>query len=244
MNDSLRDKQKEALLTNIKKEQYKLGLSDRDFARAIGLSEANYRKMMRGHMAHIDFYIISRICALTGTSLPELVGSPQDGDVLAHRIQELPQSSRRALSAMIDVEAALYTGLEDRDDYITELVMTGCMQDGMILDSSSVRTLNVKGYRKRYPQIDRAIYVTSNHMHPVYVKGDHLLISCTPPRDGDTGVFIDTKEGRCYIRKFIQGKPCILEPLTPYGRPIEVDPDSQEDLSRWVKFGIVVKRIK
>lgn len=247
VNDSLRTREeyKETLLRLIRQEQFDRGMSDRDFAHAIGMSEANYRKMIRGHMAHIDFYIVARVCMFTGRFFGEFLQEVNTDVVESARImQKLPPSSQRAVAAIIRVEQAIYDHLEDKDDYVTELVMTGCMQDGMILDSSSCRPYNIKNYMRKYPNIDRSIYITSNHLHPVYIKGDHLLISCSSPRDGDTGIFVDTQQGRCYVRKLKQGSPCILEPVTPYGCEITVDPDDPQDMSRWVKFGVVLAKVR
>ena len=88
----------------------------------------------------------------------------------------------------------------------------------MIWDSANVRKVNIAPYRKRYgSQINAGVEVTSNHLTPVYHMGDILLISRRPPRDGDTTIFLNTENGRAYLRRFIQQVPRILQPINGYG---------------------------
>ena len=92
------------------------------------------------------------------------------------------------------------------------------MTDGMIFDSYNVEKLDVSNYRKAFGDaLHIGIRITSNHLHPVYNKGDILLISRNPIRDGDTGIFINAQNKRAYIRKLHQKTPCELTPINNYG---------------------------
>ena len=119
------------------------------------------------------------------------------------------------------------------------------MADGMIFDSYNVEKLDVSNYRKAFGDaLHIGIRVTSNHMHPVYNKGDILLISRNPIRDGDTGIFINAQTKRAYIRKFHQTNPCELTPLNNYGETFYVDSDNVDDMSKWIKFGYVLCKVR
>ncbi|MBQ0059090.1 MAG: DNA-binding protein, partial [Lachnospiraceae bacterium] len=105
--------------------------------------------------------------------------------------------------------------------------------------------VNIAGYRRKYGnEITCGIRVTSNHLHPVYLKNDILLISKRPIRDGDTGIFLNTETGCVYLRKFYQTSPCRLEPINGYGETFYVDSDSQEDMGKWIKFGYVLTKMR
>ena len=95
----------------------------------------------------------------------------------------------------------------------------------------------IEKYGERLPG---GIRITSNHLHPVYIKGDIIGISKRPPRDGDTCVLVNKKNGRAYIRKFIQSEPCRMEPINGYGDIITIDPNNPDEMRKWVMFGVVI----
>ena len=85
----------------------------------------------------------------------------------------------------------------------------------MIWDSANVRKVNIAPYRKRYgSQINAGVEVTSNHLTPVYHMGDILLISRRPPRDGDTTIFLNTENGRAYLRRLFSRFPVFFSQST------------------------------
>ena len=100
-------------------------------------------------------------------------------------------------------------------------------------------------YRNRYGSlIDFGIRVTSDHLTPVYLPGDILLISKQPVRDGDTGIFIDKNSGLLYTRKFFQTSPCRLEPINNYGQTFYIDSSNESDVNRWIRFGFVITKMR
>ena len=62
--------------------------------------------------------------------------------------------------------------------------------------------------------------------------GDILLISRRPPRDGDTTIFLNTENGRAYLRRFIQQVPRILQPI------------NEDEVKKWVKYGVVLTKMR
>lgn len=115
------------------------------------------------------------------------------------------------------------------------------MEDGMVLDSAHEEHVYCPEYIKKYGErLHCGIRITSNHLHPVYIKGDIIGISKRPPRDGDTFVLVNKKNGRAYIRKFIQSEPCRMEPINGYGDIITIDPDNPDEMREWVMFGVVI----
>ena len=91
--------------------------------------------------------------------------------------------SRIGFRLIIDTELALSAYKDESshtEDLISVLIPTGNMTDGMILDSYNVEKLDVSNYRKAFGDaLHIGIRITSNHLHPVYNKGDILLISLT-----------------------------------------------------------------
>ena len=151
-------------------------------------------------------------------------------------------------SSIIDTELALSAYKDESshtEDLISVLIPTGNMTDGMILDSYNVEKLDVSNYRKAFGDaLHIGIRITSNHLHPVYNKGDILLISRNPIRDGDTGIFINAQNKRAYIRKLHQKNPCELTPINNYGETFYVDSDNVDDMSKWIKFGHVLCKVR
>ena len=114
-----------------------------------------------------------------------------------------------------------------------------------ILIDSIIEKLDVSNYRKAFGDaLHIGIRITSNHLHPVYNKGDILLISRNPIRDGDTGIFINAQNKRAYIRKLHQKNPCELTPINNYGETFYVDSDNVDDMSKWIKFGHVLCKVR
>ena len=119
------------------------------------------------------------------------------------------------------------------------------MTDGMILDSYNVEKLDVSNYRKAFGDaLHIGIRITSNHLHPVYNKGDILLISRNPIRDGDTGILSTHRTSMHTSENCIRKNPCELTPINNYGETFYVDSDNVDDMSKWIKFGHVLCKVR
>lgn len=233
---------------NIEQEREKLGYSQAKMAKALQMSLSSYKRILTGETAKIDIYTVHLLYHLTERLGFEYVGDPDPYLETFQRMRKLSAPQVRMIRSFVDFELAFSETLKNaahERDYITVLIPTGNMEDGMIYDSCSLEKINVAAYRKRYSDlIDIGIRITSNHLQPVYQQGDTLLICQRAIRDGDTGVFIDNTTGRAYTRKFVLGHPIRLEPICGYGKTILMDNDNPEERKRWIGFGYVVTKIR
>lgn len=243
---------KEALVENLgismEKERVALGYSQQQMAKALDMSLSSYKRILNGETNKIDLYTAYLLASLTGKQSEELCGLLSPLQRARSAMGDLSEPQLNFVSAIIHFELQFARDLregESIDDYVTLLIPTGNMQDGMYLDSCSLKKVNVAQYRKRYGEaIDCAIQITSNHLHPAYVLNDILLVSRTPIRDGDTGIFINRTTGLAYIRKLHQTSPCLLEPVSSWGHTFTVDSTDRNDMAQWIKFGRVITKMR
>ena len=238
----------ENLVLNLEKERVRLGYSQAQMASALHMSLSSYKRLICGESRKIDFYTVFLAQKLTGKLFEELWGYESPTTQKYHLLQNLSEPQRNFVSDIIQFEHDFSSNLKNTEnayDYTTLIIPSGDMQDGMIVDSCSLKKINIAPYRKRYgSNIDCALYVTSNHLHPVYHLNDILLISRSPMRDGDTGIFINKTTGLAYIRKFRQTSPCRLEPIPSYGQIFYVDSNDEADMAQWLKFGHVITKMR
>ena len=207
--------------TNIERERIRLGMTQSQFAKALDMSLSSYKRIVNGETSRIDIYTAYLIYRLTGRFACEIAGFDDDVIALVKKIKKLSPYQRNYMNAMIDAELAFSMNSEkvwqqaSKEDLISVLI-----------------------------PIHLGIRITSNHLHPVYNKDDILLISRGPIRDGDTGIFINTRSKCAYIRKFKQTNPCELLPINNYGETFFVDSDDINDMSQWIKFGYVLCKVR
>lgn len=230
---------------NLEKERYKLGLSQKDLAGKLEISLSAYKRLINQTTAKIDLYTMYRLYFLTGKTMCEFMGITDTYIDMTGKMQDLSEQQMAFIGSVVEFERQFRQHNENTEDYITVYIPTGNMEDGMIYDSSNVEKVNIAEYKSKYGgNISCGIKITSNHLHPVYNLSDILLISKRPIRDGDTGVFINKVNGCAYIRKFHQTEPCSLEPLNDYGEMLFVDSNDKAEMDNWIKFGVVVAKIR
>lgn len=234
---------------NIEIERDRLKLSQQKMADALGISLSKYKILISNpYEANIDIFLAHQIYRVTGKTARELSGDNIPELEMIKYFRELPKHRQDAIKYIIEVEHELpkdASNNEDEEDNTTCYIPTGNMEDGMILDSRDLVSINIAEYKRRCcERIDCAIKITSNHLHPIYMKGDYLLISRRAPRDGDIGIFILKDTRQLFIREFKQTKPCELRPINGYGETIYVDGDSKEDMDKWIKFGTVLTTMR
>lgn len=231
---------RELFLLNVERQRSALGLSQKDFAAKLGLTLSSYKRFISGSTSHIDILAVVKLQQLTGFSLAEFTGAEDpDADTL-RRYRSLSPTQKAFIKAMVDFEAGFKP--VGRSKYITVLIPTGNVADGMIYDTANVERVKISSVLN-----DKAhfgVKITTNHMHPAYNNGDILLVSREPIRDGDVGIFIDNTTSRAYIRTFRQTVPCRLEPINNLGEVFTVDPEDLNDMARWIKFGKVLSKIR
>lgn len=241
------DKQKilMSFIDNLEKERTKLGLTQSQMAKELGKSLSGYKKMIAGEITKIDLLLACRVCELTGRYLNDLCGLERSGAEIERRLPELTPSQLNFISGMVEFEADFAVKEPKTEDYVTLMVLTGDLKDGMLWDSMNFEKINVAAYRRRFgEELDCAIKVNSTHLHPVYRLGDILLVSKQPPRDGDIGIFVNKVTGRGYFRKYHQTVPARLEPINGYGQEFTVDYRDQEDGKQWIPFGKVLTKMR
>lgn len=237
--------------SNLESERLALGYTQQEMAKALEMSLSSYKRLISGESSKIDLHTAYLAGKLTGKLCDELCNISSPIINACASMRQLSSSQLNFITEVIEFEAKFAKNLQSNnparnpEDYIPLMIPSGNMQDGMIYDTCDFRKIYVAPYRKRYgDQFDCAILVTSNHMHPAYNMNDILLISRTPIRDGDTGIFLNTATGLAYIRKFFQTNPCRLEPISNYGRTFYIDSDNQAEMAYWIKLGRVVTKIR
>lgn len=230
---------------NIEKERIRIGITQEEFAKKLGVSKSTYKNIISQRVNTLNINIVPNIYDITGRFAAELFGLRNVELDFLQKYRGLSKRQKEFINLIVDYELSLLSSLAHTCDILEVLVPTGNMEDGMILDSASLEQVP-------YPKFMQClnlesvcgIRITSNHLLPVYAKGDILAISRRPPRDGDTAIFIHTPTRRAYCRKFCQGNPCRLLPVNDYGRAIEVDPGNRADMQQWFKFGVVISVLR
>lgn len=235
----------ENFIRNLEKERVALGLTQAQLAKQLDMSLSGYKKLIAGETSKVDLYVACVMYRLTGKFLCELCDKEIPELEMLRRFYQLKESQKRFLRSVMEFELQFVERDESGNDYVTLMIPTGNMEDGMIWDSVDLDKVEISAYRKRFDgEINCAVMITGNHLHPVYLKGDILLVSKKPPRDGDTGIFVNRENGCAYLRRFRQTEPCRLEPINEFGETFFVDSNSYEDISKWIKFGKVLAKMR
>lgn len=230
---------------NLEIERVRLGLTQKQMAQKLELSLSAYKRIITCTTDKIDLYVMYKVYLLTGKLAYEFTSVTDPYLELKKKIMDMSPSQIAFIDGLVDFEKSFHDSHDDYDDYITVYIPTGNMEDGMTYDSANVEKFKMPSCRKKYgDQVSCGIKITSNHLHPVYNKGDLILISKRPIRDGDTGIFINRENGCAYLRKFYQTSPCKLEPINDYGETFYVNSEVKEDMDKWIKFGCVVAKVR
>lgn len=233
---------------NMERERIALGYSQQEMAKKLDMSLSSYKRIVNGETNKIDLYTAYRLTELTGKLEEELCGILTPLQRARGAMGDLSETQLRFVASVIRFELQFAKDLrsnESVEDFVTLLIPVGNMQDGMLFDSCDMKKVNVAAYRKRYGDaIDCAIQITSNHLHPAYTLNDIILISRTPIRDGDTGIFINKENGLAYIRRFHQASPSVLQPVSSCGRTFTVNNEDKADMAKWIKFGRVITKMR
>lgn len=227
-------------------ERYRRGLTQAEMANKLGMSASAYRKLINGETLNINIHTVATMEKMTGKLLYELVGAKGKTAEIIQNIRNLSEQQKEFVLNIIAFEAGFASKHPtDFVEYVTVIVPSGDVKDGMIWDSANFEKINIAYYKQIFGnRINNAIKITSNHLHPTYVKNDILLIERKPPRNGDVGIFINQKDRRAYIRKYLQTEPCRLEPVNNFGETFYVKSEDIEDLGKWLKYGRIICKIR
>lgn len=226
---------------NIEEERKSLDFTQVLFSKMLGVSVSTYKNIVSRKTNNLDVFLALRLSELTHKSIPDLLGySSKEYEVLG-KYRQLTDRQRAYILGKMDYEISMKVLETDPENMLDVLCLTGEMADGMILDSSHEERIYCPEYIKKYGEtLHCGIKITSNHLLPVYVKGDIICISKRVPRNGDTVIIIHKETGRAYIRRYVQRGKIKLVPINGFGDVIEVDPHSLEDMEQWVRFGVVI----
>lgn len=234
-------------LNNLERERLINNLSQANWAEKLGMSLSSYKRLINRDTSKIDLMTAFKMYELTGKMAFELGEQSNSELKVISKLKQLSPRQLKFIDSIIDFEMFFANNLIDNsiEDYISVIVPTGDMHDGMIYDSATVEKYNLKNIRLRLKdEIHYGLKITSNHLHPAYNLDDILLISKAPIRDGDIGIFLNNYTQRVYIRKFRQTSPCTLEPINDYGQTYTVDSNNKTDMDKWSKLGKVVSKIR
>lgn len=224
----------ETFRDNIELERVRKGFTQAEWAERLGMSLSAYKRLISGETRKVDFYFFERVYKATGRVMAELCGAEPVDVTLYTKLSGLSKTQKELIGSLVDIESSLSSGT------LTVFVPVGNLDDGMIYNSANIETIEAPSQL----HATCGIRITSNHLHPVYLSGDILLIKQKAPRDGDVGIFIKKDTQQVFIRIFKQGKPCQLVPINGHGTTIEVDPDDPHDMDQWIKFGIVISKLR
>lgn len=232
-------------ITSMERERVQRGYTQSQMAKRLGMSVSGYKKMAAGETSRIDLYTAYQICRITGKYISELCGEHNTELDAFQRYRCLTSSQKAFVNDIIHFEQDFQEKTPNTQEYISVLVPTGSMEDGMIWDSANLIKVNAASYLRRFGrELHFGILITSNHLHPVYHRGDILLVSRKPPKDGDTAIFLNKEEGRAYLRRFRQADPIRLEPLNSYGITLEITENDEAERAKWIPLGCVLTKMR
>ncbi len=235
-----------AFSENIEQERARLGMSQQEMAKALDISLSTYKNILNGVTDRIDIYSAYLIKKVTGKSYFDLVVKDFPEYRMLRVYNQLTPSQQAYITKIAEFELAFKMAQGTSAQYVPLIIPTADMQDGMLWDSCNHDHFNVADYKIRYgDKIDCAIKVTSDHLSPIYLKGDVLLINQVAPRDGDIGIFISKETGRAYLRKLIRNKDgAEIVPINGTGNTFKVSKDDIKSYDEWIKFGIVISKAR
>lgn len=237
---------------NIERERILLGLTQSQMASKLDLSISSYKRMLTQETTKIDSYTVYLACKLTNKFAFELWNESDKRSETIRKLEHLSTRQINFINSIIDFETSFNDNLLYKDknsskinNYISVIIPTGNMYDGMIYDTSNIEKMDISNYIEKFGNtIHFGIKITSNHLHPAYNLDDILLISSNPIRDGDTGIFLNKETNTAYIRKFHQTNPCMLEPVNNFGETFYVDSNDKPSMDKWIKLGYIVTKIR
>ncbi len=232
-------------IINLERERVSWGYTQPQMAKRMGISTSGYKKIVAGETNKIDLYAAYQLYKFTGKFIFELCGEQSTDLELFQSLRSLTPSQKAFVSDIIRFEQDFQEKAPSAEEYISVIVPTGSMEDGMVWDSANVIKVNAAPYLRKFGRsLHCGLKVTSHNLQPVYHNGDILLISKRPPREGDTVIFVNRENGCAYLRRFRHGSPARLEPVNEYGVTLEIDYDNADEMDKWIKFGCVLTKMR
>lgn len=225
------------------------GWTQDEMAHILGISKQTYIRIENATTNKVNMICALKIATLFHVPVKELCGYDlQEMDLYNALIQATPRT-RRLLKSILLIDAEeqkqMSQKVPDGECMIDCLSCANDLMDGVPASRFYHKMINVSEYRTNawYSDADVIIEVNSNAYHPLYHMGDRLVISCRAPVDGDVGVFL--RDSTFYLRKYVAAdRYCYLDLLTVQRSDSNpffvVGKKDQEEMSKWVKFGVVI----
>lgn len=226
---------------NLEKQRTVMGIPQDKWADKLGLSLSAYKRFITGITEKIKFSMLPNLYYLTHKLLFEFCDISSKPLQLVQKLMQLSDQQLKFISDIVDFE------LKYKNSSLCSVIIpSGNMCDAMIYDSCNICKIDLPNeIKRRYSaRIDFGIRVTSNHLHPVYHQGDILLIASRFPFNGENTIFINNKQHRAYLRKYVQGNPCRLVPITEFGEEITINPFDADDMLQWITLGTVITKLR
>ena len=232
-------------ITSMERERVRRGYTQPQMADRLGLSASGYKKIIAGETSRIDLYTAYQVYKLSGKFIFELCGENSAELEAFQDYRKLTSSQKAFVNNIIHFEQNFQENNTAVEEYISVIVPSGVAEDGMIWDSANVIKVNASPYIHKFGgNLHCGLLITSDHLQPVYQMGDILLVSRRPPRNGDTGIFINKEEGRAYLRRYRQTDTIRLEPVNEYGVVIELSSNDMSDKGKWLKLGCILTKMR
>lgn len=231
---------KKTFIEALERERALRGWSQQEFATKLDMSVAGYRKMVAGMTETISLYTAIRASDVFQIPIRCLCGIEQVEDRIQKKIMQAPEPVKAKVEYMLEYEEKYrqYQKKHAKESVVTLYELTGYMEDGMYIDSSSVRKLRIND--EFGGRATKGLLVTENSFMPVYARGDVILIEEKVGRNGDTVVTKNLRTNRIYIRKVIVNHGFELHPVHGRGEVIQF---GQEQRSEWFDYGRVIGHI-
>lgn len=224
-----------------------LNLSQEQMAKKLSLTPSTYRRIVNHETEKIDLAVALALAKLSNKLIFEFTNEKLDSkQQLLADINQLNSQAIHDVENFVKFRKHLqYDTNDNKSKKIIPLYRPlASLEDGMIFNSLEYDDLDVShvpDFLKQ--QVDCAVLITSNHLHPAYHLNDILLIAQRPPKNNDIGIFVHREEQRLYFREFKMTSPRQLVPIADTGRLITVNENDYDDMNQWIKFGVVLSKL-
>lgn len=125
-------------IINMERERVRRGYTQPQMAKHMGISTSGYKKIVAGETSKIDLYAAYQLYKFTGKFIFELCGEESADLELFQSLRSLSPSQKAFVSDIIRFEQNFQEKEMDSGEYISVLVPSGSLEDGMIWDSANV----------------------------------------------------------------------------------------------------------
>ncbi|MCM1120877.1 MAG: helix-turn-helix domain-containing protein [bacterium] len=232
-------------IISMERERVRRGYTQPQMAERLGLSTSGYKKIIAGDTNKIDLYSAYQVYQLSGKFIFELCGENSPELEAFQRYRSLTSTQKAFVNDILHFEQDFQDNNSNSREYLSVLVPTGVVEDGMIWDSANIIKVKAASYIHRFSrELHGGILVTSNHLQPVYQMGDILLFTKRPPRNGDTAIVLNREEGRVYLRRYRESASIHLEPLNEYGVTFELENRDLSEQGSWIILGCILTKLR